>query len=49
MITMIHGITGCEMRVHESNVKAYLERGHKLAPETKKEPAKKKPVKRAKK
>lgn len=48
MIKMIHSVTGVEMWVHENNVDKFLERGHKLAP-TPKPPAKKKPVKRARK
>lgn len=49
MIKMIHSVTGCEMWVHESNVESFKERGHKLAPAPKKEPTKRKPVRKTKK
>lgn len=47
MIKMIHGTTGIEMWVHESNIEDFQKRGHKLAPVpvVKKKPAKK-PVKK---
>ena len=46
MIKMIHRDTGVEMWVHESNVKDFMARGHKVAsalsPKPEKKPAPKK-------
>lgn len=46
MIKMIHRVTGCEMWVHESNVESFKSRGHAVASAPKKEPVKRKPVRK---
>ena len=50
MVKMIHRDTGTEMWVHETRVKDYLARGHRLAPAPEPpQPAPKKPRSSSKK
>lgn len=48
MIEMVHKDTGVTMWVHEDNVKAYLEMGHKLALSPVSDKPTKKPVRKKK-